>query len=92
MTRKRFSAEQIVNKLRQAEVLLSQGQNVVQACKAIGITEQTYYRWRKEYGGLKSDQAKRLKEMERENGRLKRLLADAELDKAILREAANPNF
>jgi len=90
--RQRFSAEQIVNKLRQAEVLLSQGHNVVQACKAIGVTEQTYYRWRKEYGGLKTDQAKRLKELERENGRLKRLLADAELDKAILREAANPNF
>ena len=71
---------------------MSQGQNVVQACKAIGITEQTYYRWRKEFGGLKTDQAKRLKELERENGRLKRLLADAELDKAILREAANPNF
>ena len=65
---------------------------MVQACKAIGITEQTYYRWRKEFGGLKTDQAKRLKELERENGRLKRLLADAELDKAILREAANPNF
>ena len=92
MTRKRFSAEQIVNKLRQAEVLLSQGQSVAQACKAIGITEQTYYRWRKEYGGLKTDQAKRLKELERENARLKRLVADAELDKAILREAANPNF
>ena len=73
-------------------MLLSQGQNVAQACKAIGITEQTYYRWRKEFGGLKTDQAKRLKELERENGRLKRLLADAELDKAILREAANPNF
>jgi putative transposase len=62
------------------------------ACKQIGVTEQTYYRWRKEYGGLKADQAKRLKELERENGRLKRLLADAELDKAILREAAHPNF
>jgi transposase-like protein len=88
----RFSAEQIVNKLRQAEVMQAQGQTIAQACKAIGITEQTYYRWRKEYGGLKTDQAKRLKELERENGRLKRLLADAELDKAILREAANPNF
>jgi putative transposase len=73
-------------------VLLSQGQTVAQACKVTGITEQTYYRWRREYGGLKTDQAKRLKELERENGRLKRLLADAELDKAILREAANPNF
>jgi transposase-like protein len=92
MKHKRFSAEQIVNKLRQAEVVLAQGQTIAQACKAIGITEQTYYRWRKEYGGLKTDQAKRLKELERENARLKRLLADAELDKAILREAANPNF
>jgi putative transposase len=92
MKAKRFLAEQIVNKLRQAEVLLSQGQTIGQASKAIGITEQTYYRWRKEYGGLKTDQAKRLKELERENARLKRLLADAELDKAILREAANPNF
>lgn len=92
MKQKRFSAEQIVNKLRQTEVLLSQGQTVAQASKIVGITEQTYYRWRKEYGGLKTDQAKRLKELERENARLKRLLADAELDKAILKEAANPNF
>lgn len=92
MKQKRFPAEQIVNKLRQAEVLLSQGQTIAQASKSIGVTEQTYYRWRKEYGGLKTDQAKRLKELERENARLKRLLADAELDKAILREAANPNF
>jgi transposase-like protein len=65
---------------------------VAQACKQIGVTEQTYYRWRREYGGLKSDQAKRFRELERENVRLKRLLADAELDKAILREAAAPNF
>ena len=65
---------------------------MAQASKALSITEQTYYRWRKEYGGLKTDQAKRLKELERENARLKRLLADAELDKAILREAASPNF
>lgn len=92
MKQKRFSVEQIVNKLRQAEVLLSQGQTVAQASKIVSITEQTYYRWRKEYGGLKTDQAKRLKELERENARLKRLLADAELDKAILKEAANPNF
>jgi putative transposase len=88
----RFSPEQIVNKLRQAEVMQAQGQTIAQACKSIGITEQTYYRWRREYGGLKTDQAKRLKELERENARLKRLVADAELDKAILREAANPNF
>ena len=92
MRRQRFSAEQIVNKLRQAEVLLAQGQTVAQVGKVLGVTEQTYYRWRKEYGGIKSDQARRLKDLERENARLKRLLAEAELDKAILREAAGPNF
>ena len=92
MNRKRFSAEQVVNKLREADVLISKGQTVAQVCKHIGVTGVTYYRWRKEYGGMKTDQAKRLKELERENARLKRLLADAELDKAILREAANPNF
>jgi transposase-like protein len=92
MARRRFSADQIVNKLREMEVLLSQGKSVAQGCKQIEVTEQTYYRWRREYGGMKMDQAKRLKELERENARLKRLLADAELDKAILREAASPNF
>ena len=92
MSRKRFSAEEIVNKLRQADVLISQGRTITQACKQIGVTDQTYYRWRKEYGGLKSDQAKRFKELIRENTRLKKLLAESELDKAILREAANPNF
>ena len=92
MKGKRPPAEQIVNKLRQAEVLLAQGQTVAQISKTLGITDQTYYRWRKEYGGVKSDQAKRLKDLERENARLKRLLAEAELDKAILREAASPNF
>ena len=92
MAAKRYTTEQIVNKLREVEVLLSQGKSVAQASKQIGVTEQTYYRWRKEYGGLKSDQAKRLKDLEKENARLKRLLAEAELDKAILREAANPNF
>jgi transposase-like protein len=92
MSRKRFKAEEIVNKLREADVLISQGRTVTHASKQIGVTEQTYYRWRKEYGGLKTDQAKRLKELERENARLKRLVADAELDKAILREAARPNF
>ena len=92
MQGKRPSAEQIVNKLRQAEVLLAQGQSVSQVSKTLGITEQTYYRWRKEYGGVKTDQAKRLKDLERENARLKKLLAEAELDKAILREAASPNF
>ena len=92
MRRKRHSAEEIVNKLREAEVGLSEGRAIAEVCKQIGVSEQTYYRWRREYGGLKTDQARRLKELERENARLKRLLADAELDKAILREAANPNF
>ena len=92
MKRTRFKAEEIVNKLRQADVALSKGQTVAQACKQIGVTGVTYDRWRREYGGMKTNQAKRLKELERENNRLKRLLADAELDKAILREAANPNF
>ena len=92
MSIKRHSAEQIIHKLREAEVLISQGQTVAQVCKQIGVIDQTYYRWRKEYGGLKTDQAKRFKELERENARLKRLLADAELDKAILKEAAAPNF
>ena len=92
MSRKRHTAEEIVNKLRQADVELSKGQTVAGICKLIGVTEQTYYRWRQEYGGLKVDQAKRFKELEQENARLKRLLAEAELDKAILREAASPNF
>ena len=89
--RKRFSAEEIVNKLRQAEVLISQGQSISQASKQLSITDQTYYRWRKEYGGLKTDQAKRLKELERENSRLKKLVADLSLDKAILEEACRGN-
>jgi putative transposase len=88
MAKKRATPEQIIAKLREAEVLIAQGKTVAQAAKQIGATEQTYYRWRREYGGLKTDQAKRLKELERENARLKRLLADAELDKAILKEAA----
>jgi len=75
-----------------AEVLLSQGRNVSEACRQIGVTDNTYYRWRKEYGVIRSDQAKRLKELERENARLKKLVAEAELDKAILREAASGNF
>ena len=92
MARNRHTSEQIIGKLREAEVELAKGTPVAQACKRIGITEQTYYRWRKAYGGLKVDQAKRLKALEVENARLKRLLADAELDKAILREAAAGNF
>ncbi len=91
MSRKRHTSEQIISKLREAEVDLAKGVKVPQACKKLGVTEQTYYRWRKEYGGMRLDQAKRLKELDRENGRLKRLLAEAELDKAILREAASGN-
>jgi putative transposase len=90
MAKKRMNVEQIIQKLREAE--LTRGQTVPQVAKEIGVTEQTYYRWRKEYGGLRTDQAKRFKELEQENARLKRLLADAELDKAILREAASGNF
>ena len=92
MARKRYSTEQIISMLREAEVELARGKKVPQVCKQLGITEQTYYRWRKEYGSLRMDQAKRLKELEKENARLKRLLADAELDKAILKEAASGNF
>jgi putative transposase len=92
MKRKMHTAEEIVNKLRQAEVQLSQGQTIAQVSKSLGIIEQTYYRWRKEYGGVKTEQAKRMKDLEKENARLKRLLAEAEIDKSILREAAHPNF
>ena len=92
MARKRFTAEQIIHKLREAEVLTGQGLKVPEVCRRLSISDKTYYRWRSEYGGMKIDQAKRLKELEKENSRLKRLLADAELDKAILKEAACPNF
>ena len=85
-------AEQIIPKLREVEVELGRGKTVAEAVKKIGVTEQTYYRWKKKFGGLRIDQAKRLKELEKENSRLKRLLADAELDKAILREAASGTF
>ena len=91
MPQKRFTSEQIIPKLREAEVELAKGRTVGQVVKRLGIAEQTYYRWRKEYGGLRVDQAKRLKELEKENARLKKLLAEAELDKAILREAASGN-
>ena len=90
-TCKRYTAEQIVNKLREAEVELSKGQTIPVVAKKLGITDQTYYRWRREYGGLKVNQARRLKELEQENARLKRLVADQALDNAILREAARPN-
>ena len=90
MARKRFRVEQIIPLLREAEVALAKGQSVATVCKQIGVSDKTYYRWRREYGGMKMDQAKRLKELEQENTP-KRLLA-AELDKSILREAASGNF
>jgi putative transposase len=89
-TSRRFTAEQIVNKLREAEVELAKGQTIPGVARKLGITDQTYYRWRREYGGLKVDQARRLEELEQENARLKRLVADQALDNAILREAARP--
>ena len=90
--RQRHTPEQIISKLRESEVKLAKGTAIAPVCKDLAITEQTYYRWRKEYGGLKLDQARRLKDLEKENGRLKRLLADAELDKAILKEAASGKY
>ena len=92
MAKKRHTAEQIIRKLREAEVELAKGQSMAAICKKLGITDQTYYRWRKEYGGLRVDQARRLKELEKENARLKKLVAEKELDNAILREAAEGNF
>jgi transposase-like protein len=92
MSKKRHTAEQIIGKLREAEVLLAQGQTVPEVSRSLGITEQTYYRWRKEYGGLRVDQAKRLKELERENTRLRRAVSDLTLEKLILKEAAEGNF
>ena len=92
MAKKRHSAEEIINKLRRADVDLAKGQTMPVVCKQLGVTEQTYYRWRREYGGLKVDQARRLKELEKENARLKKLVADLSLDKAILKEAASGNW
>jgi transposase-like protein len=92
MGRKINSPEQIVRKLREAEVLVSQGNTISQASRQLGITEQTYYRWRKLYGGMQVSQAKMLKELENENNRLKKLVADLSLDKAILKEATRGNF
>ena len=92
MAKKSLSPEVIINKLREAEILLNQGANIGEACRKIGVTEQTYYRWRKEYGGLRIEQAKKLKNLEKENARLKKLVADLSLDNAILKEAAEGNF
>ena len=90
--RQRHTPEQVISKLREAEVKLAKGVAIAQVCKDLAVTEQTYYRWPKEYGGLKLDQARRLKDLEKEDARLKRLLAEAELDKAILREAASGKY
>jgi putative transposase len=92
MPMKRYKPEQIVNLLRQIEVAVGSGKTTPQAAREAGITEQTYYRWRKEFGGLRLDQAKRLKELEKENGRLKRLVAELSLEKQVLRDVAQGNF
>ena len=92
MKSKKHTIEQIIAKLRQAEVELAKGSTVPKAARKLGITEQTYYRWRKEYGGIRTDQAKRLKQLEKENSQLKKIVADLTLDNAILKEAASPNY
>lgn len=91
MPRQRYTTEQIIGKLREAEVLLSQGQTIGQVSRGLGISDHTYYRWRKEYGGLRTDQAQRLKSLEQENSRLKRIVADLSLDNAMLRETVSGN-
>ena len=91
MVKRKHSVEQIIGKLREAEVELAQGRSVAEVCRSLGVTEQTYYRWRKEYGGLKMDQAKRLKVFEQENTRLRRAVADLTLDKQILQEVTRGN-
>ncbi len=92
MPRKRHTAEQIIGLLRQAEVELAQGRRIGEVCRGLGVSEASFYRWRAEYGGLKVDQARRLKDLERENARLKRAVAELTLDKQILKEAAEGNF
>ena len=92
MVRKPYTPEQIINKLREAEIQINKGMSIAEASRKLGVTEQTYYRWRKEYGGLRIEQAKKLKSLEKENARLKKLVADLSLDNAILKEAAEGNF
>jgi putative transposase len=92
MVRKSYTPEQIINRLREAEIMLSQGATLAVILKKVGVSDCTYYRWRKEYGGMRVEQAKRLQELEKENSRLKRLVADISLDNAILKEAARGNF
>ena len=92
MARKRYTAEQIIGHLRQAEIRISEGKTVAEVVRELGVSEQTYYRWRKEYGGMEVEQLRRLKELEQENARLKRLVADQALDNAILKEVSRGNF
>ena len=92
MKRKRHGPEQIIKKLREADAMLAAGKTIGQACQAMEISEQTFHRWRNQYGGMKAEEAKRLKELDDENKRLKKLLAEAELDKAILKEALRGNY
>ena len=92
MASKQRSVEEIIGKLREVEVALAQGETVAQACRGIGVSDHTFYRWRQQYGGLRIDQARRLREMEAENGRLRRAVADLTLDNQILKEAARGNF
>ena len=92
MGRKHYKAEQIIKHLREVEILLGKGETIGQACKSIGVTEQTYYRWRRAYGGMQVEQAKRLKELDKENSRLKKLVAELSLDNAILHEVNKGNF
>jgi transposase-like protein len=91
MPRKNYTIEQIISKLREAEVLLAQGQTAGEVCRSFNISEQTYYRWRKEYGGIRTDQVRRLKDLEKENARLKKLVAELSLDNSILRETVRGN-
>ena len=91
MSKKQFTIEQIITKLREAEVSLSKGATMAMLCRSLGVTEQTYYRWRKLYGGMRKDQAKRLKELEQENARLRKAVSDLTLDKLILQEASRGN-
>jgi transposase-like protein len=92
MRKKRFRPEEIITKLREADILISQGRTVTEAIKALGVSDVTYYRWRQEYGGMSTSQAKRLKELEQENARLRKAVSDLTLDKLILQEAAKGNF
>ena len=92
MSQKGYTAEQIINKLREAEVMTARGETIESAIRKIGVTKNTFYRWRKEYGGMRVDQARRLKELEIENSRLKRLVADLSVDNSILKEAVSGNF